>query len=141
MTEHAGPEYIPLTVVIGHRNPDTDSFASATGYAELKRLRGSNNVVAGCAGPAGARVEGRAAEIERAEAAERALAAEIEGAEAALATLERDVPKSMATTLPASSAASTCACVRGRFNRIAISLTSAGRPQPLSSNNRRVSST
>lgn len=36
--------------VIGHRNPDTDSIASAIAYAEFKRLTGSRNVVAAMAG-------------------------------------------------------------------------------------------
>ena len=38
------------TLIIGHRNPDTDSVAAAASYAELKRRQGQNNVVAGCAG-------------------------------------------------------------------------------------------
>lgn len=36
--------------VIGHRNPDTDSIASAIAYAELKRSLGHDNVVAAAAG-------------------------------------------------------------------------------------------
>jgi len=36
--------------VIGHRNPDTDSIASAIAYAELKRRLGHKNVVAATAG-------------------------------------------------------------------------------------------
>lgn len=36
--------------VIGHRNPDTDSVASAIGYAELKRRVGYGNVTAAMAG-------------------------------------------------------------------------------------------
>lgn len=36
--------------VIGHRNPDTDSVASAIGYAELKRRLGQANVRAAMAG-------------------------------------------------------------------------------------------
>ncbi|MSU31918.1 MAG: putative manganese-dependent inorganic diphosphatase [Pedosphaera sp.] len=34
------------TLVIGHRNPDTDAICSAIGYAEFKRLTGMKNVVA-----------------------------------------------------------------------------------------------
>ncbi|MBC7962499.1 MAG: putative manganese-dependent inorganic diphosphatase [Steroidobacteraceae bacterium] len=37
--------------VIGHRNPDTDSIASAIGYAALKQKLGNLNVVAAMAGP------------------------------------------------------------------------------------------
>jgi manganese-dependent inorganic pyrophosphatase len=36
--------------VIGHRNPDTDSIASAIAYAELKRQLGHRNVIAAAAG-------------------------------------------------------------------------------------------
>jgi len=36
--------------VIGHRNPDTDSVASAVAYAELKRMQGEENVIAAMAG-------------------------------------------------------------------------------------------
>lgn len=36
--------------VIGHRNPDTDSVASAIAYAALKRHLGHNNVIAATAG-------------------------------------------------------------------------------------------
>ncbi len=36
--------------VIGHKNPDTDSIASAIAYAELKTLMGQNNVTAAAAG-------------------------------------------------------------------------------------------
>jgi len=38
------------TYVIGHRNPDTDSIASAIAYAELKRLLGEEGTVAAMAG-------------------------------------------------------------------------------------------
>ena len=38
------------TFVIGHKNPDTDSIASAIAYAELKRLLGEDGVVAAMAG-------------------------------------------------------------------------------------------
>ena len=33
-------------LVIGHRNPDTDSICSAIGYAEFKRLQGETRVIA-----------------------------------------------------------------------------------------------
>src|SRR5450631_2799455 len=36
--------------VIGHRNPDTDSVASAIAYAALKRQLGHKNVIAAAAG-------------------------------------------------------------------------------------------
>lgn len=36
--------------VIGHRNPDTDSIASAIAYAELKKLQGMQHVYAAMAG-------------------------------------------------------------------------------------------
>lgn len=36
--------------VIGHRNPDTDSVASAIAYAELKRMQGEDQVTAAMAG-------------------------------------------------------------------------------------------
>ncbi|MCM0081295.1 putative manganese-dependent inorganic diphosphatase [Geomonas sp. Red32] len=39
------------TYVIGHRNPDTDSVASAIAYAELKRELGRKRVTAAMAGP------------------------------------------------------------------------------------------
>jgi manganese-dependent inorganic pyrophosphatase len=45
------------TVVIGHRNPDTDSCAAATGYAALKTAMGKTNVIAASAGYASARTE------------------------------------------------------------------------------------
>jgi len=38
------------TYVIGHRNPDTDSIASAIGYAALKQKLGDTNVIAAMAG-------------------------------------------------------------------------------------------
>lgn len=36
--------------VIGHRNPDTDSIASAIGYADLKQRLGNQNIIAAIAG-------------------------------------------------------------------------------------------
>ncbi len=41
---------IKTTYVIGHRNPDTDSIASAIGYAALKQRQGDNSVIAAMAG-------------------------------------------------------------------------------------------
>lgn len=41
---------IKTTYVIGHRNPDTDSIASAIGYAALKQQLGDSSVVAAMAG-------------------------------------------------------------------------------------------
>lgn len=41
---------IKTTYVIGHRNPDTDSIASAIGYAALKQRCGDNSVIAAMAG-------------------------------------------------------------------------------------------
>ena len=41
---------ITTTYVIGHRNPDTDSIASAIGYAALKQRQGDNSVIAAMAG-------------------------------------------------------------------------------------------
>ncbi|WP_369412246.1 CBS domain-containing protein [Geotalea toluenoxydans] len=40
-----------VVYVIGHRNPDTDSVASAIAYAALKVRQGMENVVAAMAGP------------------------------------------------------------------------------------------
>ncbi len=45
------------TIVIGHRNPDTDSIAASHGVAELKKAMGMKNVSAACAGLPGARSE------------------------------------------------------------------------------------
>lgn len=45
------------TIVIGHRNPDTDSCASAVAYAALKRELGVKNVIGASAGYASARTE------------------------------------------------------------------------------------
>ena len=41
---------IKTTYVIGHRNPDTDSIASAIGYAALKQRQGDSSVIAAMAG-------------------------------------------------------------------------------------------
>ncbi|HXE95893.1 MAG TPA: putative manganese-dependent inorganic diphosphatase [Dongiaceae bacterium] len=41
---------IKTTYVIGHRNPDTDSIASAIGYAALKQRLGDASVIAAMAG-------------------------------------------------------------------------------------------
>lgn len=45
------------TIIIGHRNPDTDSVAASTALAELKKKKGLKNVFAACAGLPGARTE------------------------------------------------------------------------------------
>lgn len=45
------------TIVIGHKNPDMDSICSALGYAELKRLTGQTNVIAGRAGNTNERID------------------------------------------------------------------------------------
>ncbi len=44
-------------IVIGHRNPDVDSVAGASAYAEFKCLAGEKNAVAACVGLPGARAE------------------------------------------------------------------------------------
>ena len=41
---------IKTTYIIGHRNPDTDSIASAIGYAALKQQQGDSTVIAAMAG-------------------------------------------------------------------------------------------
>jgi manganese-dependent inorganic pyrophosphatase len=45
------------TIVIGHRNPDMDSICSALAYAELKRLTGHGEVIAGRAGNTNERID------------------------------------------------------------------------------------
>ena len=45
------------TIVIGHKNPDMDSICSALAYAELKRLTGQDNVIAGRAGATNERID------------------------------------------------------------------------------------
>ncbi len=45
------------TIVIGHRNPDMDSICSAIGYAELKRLTGTPDVIAARAGSTNERID------------------------------------------------------------------------------------
>ena len=52
----AGPRE-PRVIVIGHKNPDTDSIAAAAGYAELKRQMGVSTASAACAGLPSARTE------------------------------------------------------------------------------------
>ena len=37
-------------IIIGHKNPDVDSIASAIAYTRLKQLAGETNVIAGTAG-------------------------------------------------------------------------------------------
>ncbi len=44
-------------LVIGHRNPDTDSICSAIGYAEFKRLQGEAKVVAARCGDINDRID------------------------------------------------------------------------------------
>jgi len=44
-------------LVIGHRNPDTDSICSAIGYAEFKRRTGSPNAVAARCGDTNDRID------------------------------------------------------------------------------------
>jgi manganese-dependent inorganic pyrophosphatase len=48
---------VEKTVIIGHRNPDTDSVAAAAALTELKKQQGMKNVFAACAGLPGARTE------------------------------------------------------------------------------------
>ena len=45
------------TIVIGHKNPDTDSVAAAVALAELRRQKGFKNIMPACAGLPGARTE------------------------------------------------------------------------------------
>ena len=45
------------TIVIGHKNPDMDSICAALGYAELKRLLGSPDVIAARAGSTNERID------------------------------------------------------------------------------------
>ena len=44
-------------IVIGHRNPDTDSICSAIGYAEFKRRTGSPHAVAARCGDTNERID------------------------------------------------------------------------------------
>ena len=48
---------VSKTIVIGHKNPDTDSVSAAVGYALLKKAQGLKNVVPACAGIPNARTE------------------------------------------------------------------------------------
>ena len=45
------------TIVIGHLNPDMDSICSAIGYAHLKRVTGTPNVIAARAGHTNERID------------------------------------------------------------------------------------
>jgi len=45
------------TIVIGHKNPDMDSICAALGYAELKRLTGTADVIAARAGNTNERID------------------------------------------------------------------------------------
>lgn len=38
------------TIIIGHKNPDTDSICSAIAYSEFKRIHGAKGIIAGRAG-------------------------------------------------------------------------------------------
>lgn len=53
----AAPPPPQRIIVIGHKNPDTDAIASATGYAALKRLQGFAGAEAACAGMPSTRTE------------------------------------------------------------------------------------
>src|SRR5215212_1855320 len=44
-------------LVIGHRNPDTDSICSAIGYAEFKRKMGMHNAIAARCGDTNERID------------------------------------------------------------------------------------
>lgn len=48
---------IPKTIVIGHKNPDTDSMVSAVAYTEFKKKFGVENIFAGRTGFPNARTE------------------------------------------------------------------------------------
>lgn len=48
---------IPKTIVIGHKNPDTDSMVSAVAYTEFKKKCGVENIVAGRTGFPNARTD------------------------------------------------------------------------------------
>jgi manganese-dependent inorganic pyrophosphatase len=50
-------ERVPRVIIIGHKNPDTDSIAAAAAYAHLKNLLGVTNLSPGCAGYPSARTE------------------------------------------------------------------------------------
>ena len=50
-------ENTPRTIIIGHRNPDTDSIASAAALAEFKSRSGMTNVFPAAAGLPGERTE------------------------------------------------------------------------------------
>ena len=45
----------PRTIIIGHKNPDTDSVAAATALAHFKTLKGKRNIIPACAGVPGER--------------------------------------------------------------------------------------
>ena len=55
--EVKAPEQLSRVIVIGHKNPDTDSVAAAAGYAQLKQQMGMSHAVAACAGLPSARTE------------------------------------------------------------------------------------
>lgn len=53
----AKPERKQRVIVIGHKNPDTDSIAAAAGYAQLKQMLGLASIEAACAGLPSARTD------------------------------------------------------------------------------------
>ncbi|HEY3318874.1 MAG TPA: putative manganese-dependent inorganic diphosphatase [Planctomycetota bacterium] len=57
LSSHPHSDVPDRVIVIGHKNPDTDSIAAATGYAELKSQLGWTGVSAACAGLPGERTE------------------------------------------------------------------------------------
>jgi manganese-dependent inorganic pyrophosphatase len=55
--KRAGKEYMSEVLVIGHRNPDTDSICAAIGYAEFKRRTGMAEAVAARCGDTNDRID------------------------------------------------------------------------------------
>ncbi len=53
----ASKSTVPKTIVIGHKNPDTDSMVSAVAYTEFKKKCGVENIIAGRTGFPNARTE------------------------------------------------------------------------------------
>ena len=56
-TKPAKLERQPHVIVIGHKNPDTDSVAAAASYAQLKQMLGQTSTEAACAGLPSARTD------------------------------------------------------------------------------------
>ena len=48
---------IDRTIIIGHKNPDTDSVAAAAGYAVFKKKQGLKNIIPACTGIPNAKTE------------------------------------------------------------------------------------